>query len=919
MSRLVMLVRRVASAVRRSQLDDELREEVAQHIEARRQQLVDGGMDPRDAAYEARRMFGNLVSVREEARDMWTFRWIESLVQDTRFGARLLRRSPVFTLAAVSSLAIGIGSAAAVFGLADNLLFRTLPVRNPQELVLFRWVSGPQTAFSSLNGYGVQNETETSSTSFSLSAYDAIRTKLSSDVDVFAFADLYRVNLSVDGRADMAFAQVVSGNYFSALGVLPAAGRMLGPDDDRPNSTGAAVIGFDLWQRRFGGAADAVGKLIVVNGTSFTIAGVMPEGFTGTMQVGQPCDLMMPMASYKALERGGEDPLDPNFWWVLMMGRLRPGVTAARVQPSADLLLKQTVTAAKPDFPQTALPRVNIEPGGRGQTEERNRMREPLQIMAAVVGIVLLVACANVANLLLARGRSRMREMAVRAAIGAARFRILRQLLTEGLLLGAVASAVGLVLAQWLSAALLPALVPDAAAIAIRYSPDLRILGFTCAMATACSVLFALLPALRIANPSLSPALQEGSRGAVSGRRRFSAGGALVVAQVALSMLLLTAAGLLAWSAHRLQRVDPGFDAANLLIFNVDTALNGYSEVQSRAFVARALEALRQVPGVSGASATSHRLIANSSSKGVTRLEGEPAPAPGSAEAREFLRRRMSWRLAVDDRFFQTFGIPLLRGSSFPPTIRPDSTRVAIVNVKLAQQLFNASDVVGRRFVLGLMPNSPPIEIIGVAADAHYTSLQSEAPPTVYLPLQQSSMNRMTFAVRTAGEPLDLAATVRETLRRIDDSLPVFDVRTQQQQILRSLEQERLFANLATLLGTATLVLCGIGLYGLLAYAVTRRTAEIGVRIALGAERWQVRWMILRQSFLLVAAGLALGIPGSVASGSWIESLLFGLSPSDPRAIAAAALVMVVVALAAAYIPARRASRIDPLTALRAE
>ena len=915
----VLLLRRVLSRARRDRLDDELRNEIAQHIELRRQQLIDEGTDPREAAYEARRMFGNVTAIREETREMWTFRWIETLLQDTRFGARLLRRSPVFTVAAVASLAIGIGSAAAVFSLADGLLFRQLPVRSPQELVLFRWLSGPESAFPSLNGFGNQYETETSSTSFSRGAFDAMTTQLAGQVDLFAFADLSRANVTVEGRPDTAFAQVVSGGYFNVLGITPAAGRLLGPSDDQPDAVPAVVIGYDFWQRRFGGSADVIGKPILLNGISFTVAGVLPKGFSGTMQVAQPCDVMLPRSAYEAVTRDGNDPDDPNYWWVLMMGRLKPGVTIDQIRSSADLLLKQTITAARPDFPTASLPRVSVEPGARGQTEIRSGMREPLQIMAGVVAIVLLVACANVANLLLARGRARARELAVRNAIGAPRHRIVRQLLTEGLLLGLVASALGLVLAQWISSALLPAVVPDGDRLALLHTLDARVVGFTCALAIICSILFALVPAIRATGATLSSTLQESSRGAVSGRRRFSAGGVLVVAQVALSMLLLTAASLLAWSAQRLQQVDPGFDAANLLTFNIEPSLNGYSEPQSLAFVNRALDALRQIPGVTGASVTSHRLIANSSSIGVARPEGVAAPPPGTKEARDFAQGRRAWRLAVDGRFFETFGLPLLRGEGFSPTISPDSPRVAIVNLKLATQLFGSADVIGRRFVLGLSPTAPAIEIIGIAADAHYTSLQAPPPATAYLPYQQIPLSRMTFAVRTAGDPVALVSTVRETLRGVDDTLPIFDLRTQQEQILRSLAQERLFARLAALLGAVTLALSGIGLYGLLAYAVTRRTPEIGVRIALGAERQQVRSMILRQSLALVAGGLALGIPGALAAASWIESLLFGLSPTDPRAIAAAATMMVIVALAAAYVPARRASRIDPLTALRAE
>lgn len=913
------LLRRLAARLRRGRLDDDLRDEIAQHVELRRQQLIDGGMDPREATYEARRMFGNATVIREETRDMWSFQWFESLLQDTRFGARLLRRSPIFTATAIASLAIGIGAAAAVFSLADGLLFRGLPVPRAQELVLFRWVSGPEMPFESLNGFGTQTETESSSTSFPLATFEATRDRLADEAAVFGFADLYRASLAIDGRAEIVSAQVVSGNYFEALDVTPATGRLLLPADDRADAEPAAVISHAFWLRQFGGSPEAVGRTFTLNRVSYTIAGVLPPRFEGTMQVGQPCDVMVPMATYKAVARPDDDPANPNFWWVLMMARLRPGATIDRVQPTADLVLKQHVAGAQPDLPVDKRPRMQVDPGHRGQTEIRNEMREPIQIMAGVVAVVLLVACANVANLLLARGRAREREVAVRAAIGAPRRRILRQLLTEGLLLGVVASAVGLVLAQWVASALLPALTPGSETITVRYALDLRIVGFTCGLGVACSGLFALLPALRTSGSAPAQGLQEGARGTVGARHRFTAGGALVVTQVALSMLLLSTAALLAWSAVRLQNVDPGFDPAGLLTVSVDASLNGYDDVQGRAFVERSLAQLRALPGVVNASVTSHRLIANSSSSGITRPDGSPPVDPDSSEARELSRTNRTWRLAVDEAFFETFRIPLLRGRPFPPTIAPDGPGIAIVNESLARQLFGSTDVVGRRFVGGLRPGAKPMEIVGVAADAHYTSLRADRPPTAYFPYQQAAAGRMTFAVRTAGDPLAMAASVRQALRAVDPMLPQFDLRTQADQVRRSMAQERLFASLALLLGAVTLALSGIGLYGLLAYTVSRRTPEIGVRIALGAERRQVRWMILRQSVALVVAGVALGIPAARAATTYLESLLFGLSPTDPRALAAAVVIMTAVAIAAAYVPARRASRIDPLTALRME
>ena len=915
---LLPILRRMSAFLTRSRQDDELREEVEAHIARRTRSLIDEGMDPREAAYEARRLFGNVTVIREETRDMWSFRWLDTLGQDLRYGARLLRRSPVFTAAAIASLSLGIGAVAAVFSLTDTLLLRTLPVRSPHELVLFRWASGPQAVFESLNGNGSQTETEWSSTSFSRLAFDTFRSRLSADVEVFAFADLYRSNVSLDGRPETAYAQAVSGNYFDVLGVRPAAGRLLGPHDDRADAPPAAVLGYDMWQRGFGGSHDAIGRLVVLNGVSFTVAGVMPRGFNGTLQVGQPYDVIVPLASYRAVTRG-DNPDDPNYWWILMMGRLKGGATADRLQLAGDTILKQTVASVKPDLKATALPRLKVESGARGQTEIRNGLREPIRIMAVVVSIVLLVACANVANLLLARGSARARELAVRAAIGAPRRRIVRQLLTEGLLLGLIACAGGLLLAQWMTSALVPALAVDAEVLSMRFTLDARILGFTCGLAVLCSVVFALLPAIRSSEARMTTGLQENSRGAVGGRRRVSAAGTLVVVQVALSVLLLSVAGLLAWSAWRLQRVDPGFDASNLLTFSVDTSLNGYEGERSSAFFADALARLRGIPGVTAASLSSHRLIANSSAILVARPAGTPAPLPGTPEAQEFNRRHLAWRLATDDRFLDTMKIPLLRGRAFTPADSAQAPKVAIINVSLAKQFFGTADAVGRRFVAGLRPGNPEIEIVGVSADARYTSMRRDPPPTLYVPYQQDALNRVTFEVRTAGDPTAIVPQVRDTLRQLDATLPIFDIRTQQEQIGRSLEQERLFAQLAVLLGAVTVALSGIGLYGLLAYAVTRRTPEIGVRMALGAERGQVRWMVMRQSLLLVAIGLVLGIPAAALSSKVVESVLFGLSPRDPVVFTAASMVMVIVSLAAAYVPARRASRIDPLVALRAE
>lgn len=910
-------LRRAWATLRRPRLDDEFAEEINTHMEWRRQALVDDGMDPREAAREARRMFGNVTLIREEARGMWGFRTLDTVVQDLRYGTRMLRRSPLVTLVAIVSLAIGIGSTAAVFSLFDALLFRKLAVRAPDELILFRWASGTVQSFESLAGYGSFNEEGYSSTSFAQVAFESLRDGLKGKAEVFGFADLYSVNVSIDGRPERAEGLAVSGNYFSDLGVAAAAGRLIGESDDRPTASPVAVIGYDFWQRRFGGA-DPVGRLLILNGSPLTIVGVAARGFHGTLQVEEEHDVIVPLSVYPSVNVV-ENAADPNTWWVLVMGRLRPGVRLEHVQPDADVILKRTVATARPQMSAKDLPRMLVEPGARAQTENRDEIREPLWSMALVVLVVLLVACANVANLLLARGRARVRELAVRVAIGASRLRLIRQLLIEGLLLAAIGSALGLAFATSAASSLLPALGfapgPSIAANGL----DWRVVLFTVLLATSCSLVFGLAPALRATDVRLAASLQEAARSTSGSRQRGRLGGALVIVQVALSMLLVTIAVLLVYSVRSLERVNPGFQSDGILLFRMDPSQNGYQTERSRNLYATAVERLAALPGIRSVSLSSHMLISGSSSIGIARRAGAPAPDRDSPEAERFGREHRAWRLTVSDDFFRTFGIAMMAGRSFGTADTDKSQLVAVINESLSRQLFGSTDALGKRFVLGLDPENPEIEVVGVSADARYTSIRRDPPPTVYLNYRQQDAGSATFALRAAADPLAMVETVRETMRHLDPSLPLYDVGTQADQVLRSLRRERLFARLATLLGSVTLLLAGIGLYGLLAYAVTRRTPEIGVRMALGAERATVRWMILRQSLVLVVAGLALGVPGAIAGSRFVESMLFGLSPTNPFAIATAATIMLAISLAASLVPAQRAARVDPMVALRSE
>jgi predicted permease len=589
-------------------------------------------------------------------------------------------------------------------------------------------------------------------------------------------------------------------------------------------------------------------------------------------------------------------------------------------QPAFDVILKQNIAANRPALAATDLPRIELEPGSRGQIEARDGTRQPLVIMAAVVGIVLVVACANIANLLLARASARGRELAIRAAIGAPRTRIVRQLLTESLVLSLLAAAGGLLAAVWLARSLLPAL-DQGDEFVIDLALDSRAVLFTMVIAVGSSLLFGLFPALRGTNVKPAATLQEAGRGHV-GPKRMAAGGALVSAQVALSLLLVTAAGLLAGSVRNLERIDPGFDPSNVLLFRIDPTLNGYESDRLRSFYASLLERLRALPGVVSSSLSSHTLIANSSAISEAYISG--ADQGGGAAASDAARgggqpRLLVWRQDVDDQFFRTMRIPVLEGRTFTPAESPAGQPVAVVNSMFAQKILNGDEPVGRRFKLSGRPGAPEFEIVGLVADAKYTSLRRDVPPTAYLSYLQQPGRAMTFEVRTSGNPLDLATSVRHVVAGLDPNIPLFDIRTQAMQVQHSMTRERLFARLATMLGAITLLLSAIGVYGLMAASVTRRTPEIGIRMALGAERRTVTWMVLRQSLLLVATGLAVGIPAALMSTSIVESLLFGLTPSDPRVLAAGSAVLVIVSGIAACIPARRAARVDPLVALRHE
>jgi predicted permease len=841
---------------------------------------------------------------------------MNAMLQDIAYAFRLLRRSPMFTVVAVFSLAVGIGSATAVFSLADAVLLRKLPVAKPDELVILRWRSTSRMPMPSLSGNWNSDRSGQSSTSFSLPTFDALRRARPAGARVFGFAGYMSLAIAIDGPPEIGQGQAVSGNYFDTLGLVPAAGRLLTESDDRPEAPPVAVLSEAFWRAHFGGA-DIDGRTVVVNGIPVSLVGVMPKGFASTLQLGDAPVLAVPLALRERLERSAMYRT-ADHWWVLMMARLPPGATADAVRPALESVLRQSVADGNPALASDELPQLELLPGSRGQTESRDGMRDPLQIMGLIVGVVLLVACAIVANLLIARGQVRVHELTVRVAIGATRARVIGQLVTEGLVLAALGSVCGLAAAKWIAAALIPAL-NGANGFSLPIGTDWRVLAFIAGLATASTALFALLPAFRSTDVNIADGLQEQTRTMTAARQRRAASQSLVVIQIALSMVLVTAAALLGRSLLNLRAVATGLDPSNLLVFGIDPSRNGYTPERSRALTARTLEQLSTLDGVKSAAFSNQPIFGAGGALTIAALPSDPPLDLGSPAARAFFATHRTNALSVSDNFFATMGIPLVRGRTFAASDAAESPSVAVINRALARQLFGDGDPIGQRFKTDLRPNAALVEVVGVCENARIATLRREPPPTAYFSYRQRPVGSPTFALKTVDDPMQLAPTVRGVMRQADPSLPIFGLQTEASQIARTLRREQLLARLAALLGIITLLLSAIGLYGLLAYNVARRTAEMGLRMALGAEGRAVRWIVMREALWLIAAGLVVGVLAAIGATRILEAILFGLTPADPISVAVAALVMIAAGVSAAYIPARRAAQVDPIVALRTE
>jgi predicted permease len=878
---------------------------------------------------------------------MWGWNSVETLWQDLRYGLRMLLKNPGFTAVVVLSLGLGIGANTAIFSLIDAVMLRMLPVKNPEQLTLLNWAAQSLPGIMPANGIihslsGNMDQDKTgrfTSTSFSYPTFEQIHARNDVFSKVFAFADPDPVNFNVNGQAAWANAELVAGDYFSGLGLGAVVGRTITEADDKPGVAPMAMISYGYWERRFGREASVVGKAITINNVPFTIIGVTPPELFG-LQPGRSLDVWLPLHTQPQVEpswteEGRSKFIRSDDWWVFIMGRLKPGVSEQQARAALEVAFQQSMAAqdeaarktAPPQKPSEqgtpagaqGLPHLELTSASKGLDVLRQEFSKPLFILMTVVGLVLLIACANVANLLLARATTRQKEFAVRLAIGAGRRRLVRQLLTESVLLATLGGIIGLVLAYWATSLLVAFMSSGRDPVALSVHPDLRVLGFTAAISVLTGILFGLAPAFRGTRLDLTPALKESAgRGSMGAHRsaRSGLGKALVIAQVAMSLLLLVGAGLFVRTLQNLENLNIGFNRYNILLFGIDPTQNGYKGEKLASFYQELQGRLEALPGVRSVSVSSHTLIGGGVRIGGFSIQGY-APEPTDTD------RDTSGGVyfnSVGPRFFETMGISLLLGRTIGPGDTSAAPRVAVINQTLAHRYFVSSNPIGRRFG-GDAKTSGDIEIVGVVGDATYADLRRGVPPTVYVAcLQQTEqLGPMFFEVRTAGNPMDIVASVRRAVQSLGKNLLLFDLKTQTQQIDQTLFQERLFAKLSSFFGLLALVLACVGLYGIMSYAVARRTNEIGIRMALGAERHDILGMVIRETLIMVALGVAIGIPAALAATRVISSLLYGLKPTDPLTIIVSASVMIAVAAFAGYLPARRATKVDPMVALRYE
>lgn len=848
----------------------------------------------------------------------------DTAVRDLRYSLRSLARTPGFTVIAILTLALGIGANTAIFTLLDQILLRLLPVKNPQELVL-------------LTMRGHHYGSNWGGNAISHPMFRDFRANNDVFTDMFCRFP-YSGSMSFDGRAERVDLELVSGTYFSILGLNPYLGRVLTPEDDRvPDGHPYVVLNYGYWMSRFSGDPSVLGKTLTLNNYPYTVVGVLQPGFDG-VELGRSPKLFVPIMMEKELLVGVTDDMlkERRNRWVNAFGRLKPGVSRekakAALQPFMHSMLEMEVKekafahASSYDRQQFLKCYIEVLPGSQGRSYTRQTLSTPLWVLMATTGLVLLIACANLANLLLVRGSGRKKEIAIRLAMGATRLRIVFQLLVESLALSFLGAAAGLALAYWADKALMATYLPsDSGGLKISTTPDLRILLFTLVVTVLTGVFFGLMPALQTTKPNVASTLKD-EAAAVVGAGHGALRKSLVVAQVTLSLLLLIGAGLFTRSLGNLRNLGPGFPAQNLIGFEIDPSYNGYNVARQKVFYPELLDALSSIPGVQSAGLASQRILEDNEWDSSMTVEGFNPPTP-DAHPEPYMNE-------ISPNYFATLGVPILSGRDFRATDtgeikhRPEEPpdrgwepSTVMINESFAKKYFAGRNPVGLHIGFGSDPGTPAdMEVIGVVKDIKYTNLRDEIPPQAYLPyLASRYVGGMVIYARTVGDPSVLMSAIRSKVRDLDANLPIFAMRTEEVQINDSLSAERMIASLSAVFGFLATLLAVIGLYGVMAYTVAQRTREVGIRMALGAAQGSVIWMVMREVLILVVVGVILGVPASLALSKLVQSQLFGLTPHDPSTLALATMALAFVACAAGYIPAWRASRLDPVRALRYE
>jgi len=917
----------VDSLLHRSRREDEIADELQFHVESRAADLERngrGGLTHAEALRQARVEFGGVETHRADIRASLGLRWMDELGVDLRYAWRMLGRSKGFTAVAVGSLALGIGANTIIFSLAKGVLLDRLTVPHPEQLRQIAIdAGGDKSRAHSFWGSWDDVDGKTQATLMTYPIYRLMAQQNREHPvveDIFAFKDLGqfdRLTATVDGHAHVVTGQMVSGNYYGQLGVRPQIGRSIEPVDDGTAGTGNVVMISDgMWARVFGRSPDVVGKTMLLNLVPMTIVGVNPPGFTGASAVQIEPDVFFPLSMQPVLvpmtmdNKHHPSVLDnTELWWVQTMARAKPGVSAATAQAAMTTWLDQDVKATMKAEKDTVNPTVSVLDGSQGIREANREFSTQLYVLATLTGLVLLLACANLANLLLARSAARQREMAVRLALGASRGRVLRQVLTESLLLSSLGGAAGLALGYAGRNVIPHMYTAPWQAGSLHADFDWAICAFTVAVSILTGVLFGVVPAWQATRTQVNAGLKDAAASATR-RRKGLTGRGLVVIQIALSMLLVVGAGLFVATLRNLSKEHLGFDPQNILLFSVQAPAARYPSPKDVQLYERIEERLGRMPGVTGVTLSREAVLAG----GASNLPFIPTDQP-----KRNGHDGIAWVQDVGRDFFGVYRMPLLYGRNFSSADTSTSQPLVIVNEALVRSFWPHENPIGKTVKMD-RNDARIFEVAGIVADAKYSQLNGKVPPTAYRLYNQMDQERdMTFEVKTPLPPSDVLPRIRAAVAEIDRDVPVRDVRTQEAQIAATISQQRTFAVLTGAFGVLALVLACIGIYGLMAYDVARRTNEIGIRIALGARAGQMLRMVLHEVSWMAVVGIGAGLAASLLLTKYVKSMLYGLTATDPWILAGAGAILLTVALLAGWGPARRASRVQPMEALRHE